>query len=97
MFSRYPRVPWVVYSGNDLVGYTVQDTRTGQSARVRTMAEVTAFAVARSSTSGRGLGDMVKRLTTAIGIKTECRPCQQRQIALNRLAPNIPPLRRRGR
>lgn len=61
------------------------------------MADVTAFAAQRSSTSGRGLGDMVKRLTSAIGIKTQCTPCQKRQIALNRMAPNIPPLRRRPR
>ncbi len=89
MFAHYPRLPWTVYSGNPMVGSTVQDTRTGQSARVRSWDEVTAFAAARSSPQGRGLGDLVKRLTNAIGVKKECTPCQRRQIALNRLAPNM--------
>lgn len=35
-----------------------------------------------------GLGDLVAKATSAVGIKP-CQPCKQRQAALNRMAPRV--------
>jgi len=37
-------------------------------------------------TKSQGLGDTVKKITNAMGIK-QCPPCKRRQEALNRLFP----------
>lgn len=39
-----------------------------------------------ASTSSQGLGDVIAKVTSAIGI-TQCEPCKQRQKNLNRIFP----------
>lgn len=91
-FSR--ELPWVQVEAA-ASGFVVSDTRTGERARVRTVAEVRAFALAHSGDPGKvGLGDAVHAVTRAIGLKA-CPPCMRRKAALNRLVPSLG-IRRRG-
>jgi hypothetical protein len=39
--------------------------------------------------NGRPVGDTVKKVATALGVKKDCGGCDKRQKALNRLKPRI--------
>ena len=69
--------------------WLVEDTRSGKRALARDERGIHEFAAAAAAAPGyAGAGDMVARMTGALGIQ-KCAPCAERQAALNRMMPRV--------
>jgi hypothetical protein len=82
---QHPTNPNVFYHPQPGGGARVVDRRDGAEAFARTEQEVHQFAARQPAI---GAGDMVKKLTDALGIR-QCAPCARRQAALNAAMPRV--------
>lgn len=88
------RINWLLV-GRQGNAFVVVDTRTNERWSVPTMDHVHQIAADRSAKQGAvGLGDLVHRATSAIGMK-RCTPCAKRQAALNAMVGRVPGFRSR--
>jgi hypothetical protein len=93
MWTRHPKVPWVVFAPAQQGGFFAQNTRTGVQVHAPDELSLHQFAADSARSDGHyGLGDLVERAAHALGFE-QCSPCAERQAALNRMAPRV--LRRR--
>jgi hypothetical protein len=87
------KLPWLLV-GKQATSFVIVDTRTNEQWEVPTIDHVHQIAADRSSQQGAvGLGDLVHRATSALGIK-RCAPCAKRQAALNAMIGRVPGFRR---
>ena len=82
--QRHPHVPWVVW-GYEPNGHAIAlNERTGERAYVANETQLHEFAArAARAGKGKGLGDLVAGVASALGIK-KCAPCAKRQAMMNR-------------
>lgn len=90
MKPYHPRLPWVTVQPHPQGGFVVMDTRTNEKAYARDEAAVHAFAADHSAPIGRtGAGDVVRAVTTRLGIGSGCSPCARRQALMNASLPSF--------
>lgn len=77
-WNLYPNLPWIQYKAADGGGFVVRNTQTGQEFFASNDAGVHQFAADNSS----GLGDVVHRATSAVGMK-RCGACAKRHAKMN--------------
>jgi hypothetical protein len=77
----HPRIPWLFWTHHPRGGYLVEDRRTNRRVWARNAAALHQFAADHSS-RGRGLGDLVHAVASALGFR-RCDSCAERQARLN--------------
>jgi len=90
------RTPWILVSA-DRAGFHGHCTACGQEIGPTSADGLDAFSSQHTdhrSSSGMGLGDLVRAGTQAMGIKP-CAPCERRRQQMNNFLPGFPGFRRR--
>lgn len=92
-FQRHPQVEWVVVAsipgGGTRLGCQVCHASLDAYATTEASRFVANHAAHESSEPTHyGLGDVVTKATSALGLK-HCTPCEQRRRLMNQLAPRV--------
>ena len=92
MLVQHPIVPWIscnqIQAGVFICRCTVCGQSMAQPGATQAADEFADLHSAHESASGWGLGDIIAKLTGAVGLKP-CTACERRRRQLNGLAPRV--------